>query len=164
MLAHPHLFKVPHYLPLDEAPDISVQLTSMSPVFLKQRHPFQEESHPLSGPGVQGRNCDPVWPIRIPTCPGHCDWLKRWSHDPSLSNRSQRLGQEPPSLLMAVKLEPGDAGGRLATQRGAPTRQRLDSGNTHVRDHTTPEASSYPWAPANTFLSQSELHVSIPCS
>lgn len=59
--------------------------------------------------------------------------------------------------MMAVRVEPGDAGSLLVTQRGAPTRQRLDSDNTYVLDHTTPKASIYPWARANTILSQFEL-------
>lgn len=59
--------------------------------------------------------------------------------------------------MMAVRVEPGGAGSLLATQMGAPTRQRLDSDNTHVLDHTTPKASIYPWARANTILSQLEL-------
>lgn len=84
-------FQSSSLLPLDGATDSSVQLTSMPPVFLKQHHPFLLASHPLSRPVVQGWKCDSVWPIRILTCPGHCDWFRSWLHDPSQSNQNQCL-------------------------------------------------------------------------
>lgn len=59
--------------------------------------------------------------------------------------------------MMALRMEPGDAGSYLATERGAPIKQRPDSDNTRVLDHTTPGAKIYPWTRANTFLSQFEL-------
>lgn len=47
--------------------------------------------------------------------------------------------------MMAMVMGSRDAGGHIATERGAPTRQRLDSGNPRVLDHTTPKVRLYPW-------------------
>lgn len=66
------------------------------------------------------------------------------AHDTNQSNQGQSLDQEPPSLMMDARLEPGGGSGHPATKKGAPTRQRLDSDNILVvLDHTTPEARIY---------------------
>lgn len=119
--------------------------------------PFSFREPPTQCQCGSGVEMDPVWPIREPTHPGPCDWLRRGTRDPSQSNQSQCLDQVVFSLMMAVRMEPGDAGSYLATERGAPIKQRPDSDNTHVLDHTTPGAKIYPWTRANTFLSQFEL-------
>ena len=66
------------------------------------------------------------------------------AHDTNQPHQSQSLDQEPLSLMMDVRMEPGGGGGHPATKKGAPTRQRLDSDNIRVvLDHTTPEARVY---------------------
>lgn len=67
---------------------------------------------------------DPVWPIRALTYPGPCDWFRRGARDPSQSNQSQCLDQVVFSLMLAMRMEPGDAGSYLATERGAPIKTK----------------------------------------
>lgn len=141
MLAHP-IFSKFLTSPLDW--DLSAPLTAMPLTFLRKLLHFPLGSHPLSGPVVHGWKCDTVQPIRALNPSGHCDWFRRGARDPSQSCQSQCLDQEPLSLMMAMRMEAGDAGGHPATESRVPTRRRLDSDNTAALDHTIPEARIYP--------------------